>query len=202
MRGNHDDPSYYDGSTIASKRIICIPDYSVLTIDSHSILCVGGGLSIDRNQRKANNSINIRSWLHYHPEKTEKDALEALTMEYWEDELPVHPNPDFYVELDVEDIHIDTVCTHSAPLIAPPEVGGAYFKAAKAIDKDLEADNRIERTVLQDLMDNLKKYGHPVKYWIYGHYHIHNFSVIDNVEFHLLDRMRDGNLDVKELYER
>ena len=54
IRGNHDDPSYYNNSLFNFKRIKTIPDYTVLNVFSdkgktvlvHSILCIGGARAV------------------------------------------------------------------------------------------------------------------------------------------------------------
>lgn len=51
VRGNHDNPAYFDGTTFNYKRFIAVPDYTILQACNHSILCVGGAISIDRIYR-------------------------------------------------------------------------------------------------------------------------------------------------------
>lgn len=76
IRGNHDDPSYWTNNNVIqviteeSKRFLLAQDYDVFIISAEgkqdiSVLCVGGGLSMDRIQR-----VSWRS--------------------YWPDELPVY----------------------------------------------------------------------------------------------------------------
>ena len=48
VRGNHDNPAYFDGETFHHRRMMCVPDYSIIQACSHTILCVRGGISIDR----------------------------------------------------------------------------------------------------------------------------------------------------------
>lgn len=54
VRGNHDNPAYFDGAMFNAKRFIAVPDYSILQACNHTILCVGGAISIDRIYRKIN----------------------------------------------------------------------------------------------------------------------------------------------------
>ena len=54
VRGNHDNPAYFDGAMFNAKRFITVPDYSILQACNHTILCVGGAISIDRIYRKIN----------------------------------------------------------------------------------------------------------------------------------------------------
>ena len=40
VRGNHDDPSYFDGETINLSNIKAIPDYSIVITSKYNTLCV------------------------------------------------------------------------------------------------------------------------------------------------------------------
>lgn len=48
IRGNHDNPAYFDGQQVNYERWKAVPDYSVIKACGHTILCVGGAISIDR----------------------------------------------------------------------------------------------------------------------------------------------------------
>jgi DNA repair exonuclease SbcCD nuclease subunit len=50
IHGNHDDPSYFDGSVNLSNFKL-IPDYSVLELNGENFLFIGGAISIDRMLR-------------------------------------------------------------------------------------------------------------------------------------------------------
>ncbi len=56
IRGNHDDPSYFNGDHLYDN-LKLLPDYSTLNINDERFLFVGGAISIDRVQR-----IPDRSW--------------------------------------------------------------------------------------------------------------------------------------------
>ena len=52
IRGNHDDPKYFQRDPIVGySNITFVPDYSVLNISGKKILCVGGAISIDKDKR-------------------------------------------------------------------------------------------------------------------------------------------------------
>lgn len=89
VRGNHDDPWYFDGKHVGYERFRAVPDYSVLTACGHQILCVGGAVSIDRDVRT-------------------KDK------DWWEDEKPVL-DYGCLNQVYVAGYEIDTVVTHTAP---------------------------------------------------------------------------------------
>ena len=86
IRGNHDDPKYFNGSFNQFTNIKFLPDYSILEIQGHKILCVGGAISVDRVFRK-----------------------EGLS--YWKNEPFVLK--DDYKELPTD---CDIIVTHSAPV--------------------------------------------------------------------------------------
>ena len=52
IRGNHDNPAYFDGRIFRHKRFMAIPDYSIVKANGHTILCIGGAISVDRQSRK------------------------------------------------------------------------------------------------------------------------------------------------------
>ena len=51
IKGNHDDPAYFDGS-INLSNFKLLPDYTTLTLNDKKFLFVGGAISIDRTIRK------------------------------------------------------------------------------------------------------------------------------------------------------
>ena len=51
IRGNHDNPAYFNLQPIKHRRWMTLPDYSVIKTCGHTILCVGGATSIDRTYR-------------------------------------------------------------------------------------------------------------------------------------------------------
>ena len=55
VRGNHDDPSYFNEEKANYERFRCVPDYSVINVCGRNILCVGGAVSINRKYRRAAN---------------------------------------------------------------------------------------------------------------------------------------------------
>lgn len=193
VRGNHDNPAWFDDKTLVTSCFKAVSDYSVITTPSHNILCVGGGISPDRYQRRLDNSLAITKYLKYHPNKTCKDALKEVQLGYWEDENPVFL-PDKISSLTCQ---IDTICSHVAPTFLAPPSG--VPKKWVANDRDLAEDCFLERLVLDKVYDRLVKLQHPVTSWYYGHYHRYGVSEYKGVTGHLLDMARDGNFCIKEL---
>ena len=64
VRGNHDNPAYFNDVPIKHSHWMTVPDYSVVRACGHHILCVGGAISVDRSYRISD--------LHYHFAKPEE----------------------------------------------------------------------------------------------------------------------------------
>ena len=170
VRGNHDDPSYFNEERISHRRFRTIPDYSVLQACGHNILCIGGAVSIDRDYRKKHDSRSLRSGV----------------ASYWADEMP------FYNEKVLNDISkelkIDTVVTHTAPSFCELISKDGLTDWAVS-DPDLLSDCTKERETMDCIYNYLKSAGHPVSHWYYGHFHQSWNSEIDGILFSLLDIM-------------
>ena len=175
VRGNHDNPAYFDGKCVYNKRWKAVPDYTVIKACGHSILCVGGATSVDRLYR-----IMDKRW---HPFETDEPLAPNV---YWPKEQPV------YDETRLEEIDkafaIDTVITHTAPSFC--ELTSHQGLQDWAIrDEDLLDDVKYERKVMDNLQAYLYAKNHPLRYWYYGHYHQSWHNEIEGVKYHMLDCM-------------
>ena len=170
VRGNHDNPSYFNGENrITHKRWCTIPDYTVLMVCGHNILCVGGAISIDRFLRKQ--EMLIRS---------EKEL-------YWMDEAPFL-NEDIFEVLKVNDINIDAVITHTAPSFCDLQTKSGLEKWALYDDKLLK-DCECERSVMDAICERLRSDEHNLKNWYYAHFHQSRQIYVDDVKYVMLDIM-------------
>ena len=52
IRGNHDNPAYFNGEIETFSNLRLVPDYHVETLNDKKFLFVGGAISIDRKLRK------------------------------------------------------------------------------------------------------------------------------------------------------
>lgn len=170
IRGNHDDPAYFNEERISHQRFRTIPDYSVVQACGHNILCVGGAVSIDRSFRKEHDSRNHSSG----------------TASYWLDEMPVFDEPKL-TEIGRQ-FKIDSVITHTAPLFCEL-LSKAGLSEWTARDAELLTDCEKERETMNRLFEHLKTAGHPLSHWYYGHFHQSWNSEIDDVLFSMLDIM-------------
>jgi UDP-2,3-diacylglucosamine pyrophosphatase LpxH len=177
VRGNHDNPTYFTGDVINTKRIKCIPDYSKVTAAGHTILCIGGGLSIDRTirLRERNNTAD-----HYNGEERFKPAY------YWPDEMPVF-DEDYLETIKEDGIRPDTIITHTAPSWCELSDKGGIFLEMMREDDKLEEDNKIERGTMDQIHDWLQCHDMRPERWIYGHFHRSWHGVIHDIAYSLLD---------------
>lgn len=168
IRGNHDDPAYFQEERICHKRWRTVPDYSILSADGHQILCIGGATSIDRSQRQKQNA-------RYHI----KDISS-----YWADEAPIFDES----ALKSLPTKIDTVITHTAPSFCElnSHIG---LESWAEWDNTLIDDVQRERETMDRIFNCLKEQGHPIEKWFYGYFHRSWSGVIDDTLFSMLDIM-------------
>ena len=185
IRGNHDSPAYFDGQTFAHKRFLAIPDYSVVNVCGHSVLCVGGAISMDRQYRMAaweRNLMKNKRFGH-----SVDDYILAPNY-YWHNEPPVF-NEELLAQILAE-TNIDTVVTHTAPSFCELQDKTGLDEWA-AYDSNLIPDIQDERSTMDSIHAKLK--GHNIGHWCYGHFHQSWHASIDGILFKMLDIM--------ELYE-
>lgn len=166
IRGNHDDPAYFNGKTFAKKRAICLPDYSLVKTALHNILCVGGAVSIDRLWRK------------------EQMKYKSQPL-FWENEPPVF-DPAQISEITQAGILINTVITHTSPSFCPP-FSKSGLDNWLLMDQQLSKDIETERSLMDQLWNELHKQNHPIRQWWYGHFHRSAWLDQNNCYFRLLD---------------
>lgn len=180
IRGNHDNPAYFDGRTFAHKRFIAVPDYSIVKANEHTILCVGGAISIDRNYRLAAWKQNRRR-LQYN-DKGEEDVLAPNY--YWSNEAP--KLDDEALSLLLAENNIDTVITHTAPSFCELQSKSGLESWAEN-DISLLDDIQQERSTMDEIYNALKE--QPLTHWCYGHFHQSHHSIINCCTFKMLDIM-------------
>ena len=175
VRGNHDNPAYFNAHTVRHRRWTAVPDYSVARACGHHILCVGGAISKDRSYRTCDP--------RHHPPKADEPLAPDI---YWYDEHPVF---DINKLDDLgESCAIDTVVTHTAPSFC--ETRSRSGLANMAIrDEDLMDHVRYERQVMDKILDYLKARNHPLRHWFYGHFHQSWHREIDSIQYDMLDIM-------------
>ena len=169
IRGNNDDPSFFREEKINFTNVKTIPDYSIIKTKHGNILCVGGGLSIDRVWRKK-----------------QQDRLSSISSDkkkilYWKDEMPIFDD-DKMKELSESGIKISGVVSHVAPTFALPDIADSLDDWCTK-DADLARDIENERLVMDKIYDALRSMGNRPSFWYYGHYKLDNREHRANILF-------------------
>lgn len=157
VRGNHDNPNYFNGSFNDFENINLMPDYSVMKIGEKNHLFVGGAISIDRKIR-----VNKVS--------------------YWEDEVFVL-DEDRLRNLT----GIEVLVTHNSMSFLPPmSVNGIVLEFASVDNTLLSelADERAAMTRMWDILTN--ENGNKIELHVYGHFHFDSTTFIDDTKHVLL----------------
>ena len=197
VRGNHDNPAYFDGEEISHKRWCCVGDYSVVVTAVGNILCVGGATSVDRCNRESyrppyhlgkNEGVRRRTLLGY---LEEPQSLEPA--DWWPMETP------YFDESAMESIYhagrsTQAVVSHIPPSVAEDVAPPSWLGYLTERDPALLDDMRRDRETMDALLGRMRRDCHPVRHWLYGHYH-HSWSArIDGINYTML-----RELEMKEL---
>jgi len=183
VRGNHDNPAYFDGRTFRHRRMMAVPDYTIIQACGHTILCVGGGISIDRRYRLDKWEAEQKKAFRAHHSPSDERLAKHY---YWADEVPVYD--DALLREINEKFAVDTVVTHTAPSFCELQNKNFLMQFA-ALDATLLDDVQAERATMDDLFHRLKHDAHPLTHWFYGHFHQSWHSAIKGVMFSMLDVM-------------
>lgn len=158
IRGNHDNPSFWNKENDIYSNVILVPDYSLLEIDSKKVFFLGGAISIDRLNR-----------------------VEGIN--YWKDEIVILDMDKAQLAKEA-----DIIITHISPSICFPHSLNAlvneYINAEKkaGVSTSLANELTLERGIM-DVIRNIS----PAKEWYYGHYHRNNVEIIDDKKYVCVD---------------
>lgn len=192
IRGNHDNPVYFNEDIVKFNNIKLVKDYTVVMTKDNNFLCVGGGISVDRlwrrNQEVLINRYNLGN----------KKEL------YWANEAVVY-DADKLNEILANNIKINTVITHTAPSFAYPYNNTKEIEIWLESDNKLEEDLKTERENLDKLFTWLKDHDMPFSNWFYGHFHHYNSETVkhimftclpnDNVAYSVKEYINTSNVD-------
>lgn len=200
LRGNHDDPSYFNRKPIEDEfflsNVKVVPDYTLLSINEHNILLVGGATSIDRMYRINSDMTRIKHFLAFYPKMTLEYVKSVIQPSYWENEQPFL-NTDAIDEITEDGFRITNIVTHTAPTFAYPLTKNGIMNWLK-YDSNLSFDIDKERGIMDAIYQYLIDKGHKITEWSYGHFHYHYQEIINDVKFTLLYNI-DRKFDLHEI---
>lgn len=165
IRGNHDNPSYFDGS-ISMSNLHLIADYTVININGVNVLGVGGAISVDRTKRK-----------NYFSKPNKNPKAKA---DYWHNEKFIY-NEEIVSKLR----NIDIVVTHSSPHFCMP-ISNNGLKYWMEFDENINNDTMVERNKITQLYEGLIV-NNELSEWYYGHFHLNAKTYDGDVTFTALN---------------
>lgn len=159
VRGNNDDPSYFDGKYIDFEHVKTLPDYSVICLRTFNCLCVGGSISIDKE------------WKMSQEEKFGKKL-------FWENESPKFDEK--LLNEILAEFRISCVVTSTSPTFVFPGTNSykrsKWFSDDKSILKDFSSERKTIDKVYERIVDSDSK---PYV-WFYGRFKLaHNDKTND-----------------------
>lgn len=185
IRGNHDDPYYFNNKVFSYSNVELLEDYTILTVGNDNILCVGGAISIDRLYRLETDSKRVSNTLtkllYDNPKATEEEAIRKTIPSYWVDEKPTYDEEKLNYINNLS-INIDYVLTHTSPSFCFKKDKNDISEWMK-YDNFLEKDLNDEREVFTKIYDFLTENNNIIKKWVYGHFHESNNEKINGTDF-------------------
>lgn len=169
LRGNHDNPKWFDGKMCDYSHIKMVPDYTLIQIREKHGLLIGGARSIDRV-----------FWDKF----IQKFRRRELNVDFWIDEVMQPLNMEFLSNLNVD---IDYIFTHSRPSCI---VNHPKFIIAE--DLTFEEDIKNEEKILNGLVAFFQ--GDRIIKWFNGHFHDSGVFSFNNI---LLNSL--GIMEIKEI---
>ena len=163
IRGNNDNPEYFSKEIINFSNIKTIPDYSVISANDLNILCVGGGISVNRQWKiKQEERIN-----------NIKNSNKKL---YWSDEAPVF-DEDAIKEIN-NSVKINVIVSHSSPSFVGPQ-DDCLTNNWTNEDETLISDIKNERNVMNKIFASFN----DITYWAFGHFRHNLLEKRSNIIF-------------------
>ena len=152
VRGNHDNPMFFDGTHTEYENITFLVDYTVFNLNGIKILNINGAISIDRGPTPfENNKIG---------------RFQGIS--WWADEKIKYTDEDKAKILNTKGI--DMIISHNAPDFAPPQGVGKLLPHFAQDDVTLIDEVIVERHLLTEIWDDINENSYP-RYWFYGHFH-------------------------------
>lgn len=162
VRGNNDDPSYFENRIIDFEHIKTIPDYSVVALKTYNCLCIGGSVSLDKE------------WKLSQEEQFGKKL-------FWENEAPIFKED----ELDaiLKEYKISCVVTSTSPSFSYP--GTNAFKKSKWLSEDKTILNSLsnERKVIDKIYEKVVDCETKPYIWAYGRFKLNNQAKVNDILF-------------------
>lgn len=174
VRGNNDNPSYFEDRLIDFEHIKTLPDYSVVALKNYNCLCIGGSVSIDKEWKLAQESLVGKKI-------------------YWENEAPIYDEK----KLDeiLSEFKIACVITSTAPTFVYPGTNSyrrsKWFSDDKSISKEFNKERKTIDKIYERIMDSETK---PYT-WFYGRFKMGHSDKVNDILFTSLAQFQMANFN-------
>lgn len=169
VRGNHDNPSFYDGNHNFSN-LIFMQDYDVVEVGDFTYIGIGGATSVDR-----------KSNYHFKDQRGHDYPGRKEGVNWWPNEKVVYDEEELNLIAGV-----DVVIAHICPdFVYPPVLGGTVLKWMDC-DPELKDELVTERELMGKIYNKLSELS-VIKQFIYAHFHQSHHEIYNNTKFKLLD---------------
>ena len=167
VRGNNDDPSYFENRLIDFEHIKTIPDYSVIVLKTYNCLCIGGSVSIDKEWKLSQENTFGKKC-------------------FWENESPLLDEAKLDEILD--SFKISCVITSTSPSFAPPSTN--LFRNSKWFDNNAEMVQEFskERKVMDAIYAKFVDRDSKPFLWLYGRFKLNQCANSNDILFSSLSQ--------------
>ena len=161
VRGAMDDPSFFNEHKLDFSNIKLVEDYSLIKFKGFNILCIGGGVSIDR-QWKLEQGKRLGKTMYFTKEKStfNKEELDNILKEY----------------------NVACVVTSEAPTFVPPDMESIKASKWTVSDKNLMKDVISQRLIMDSIYNEFILNDKKPYIWAYGS-SLDNSITLNNIRF-------------------
>ena len=167
VRGNNDDPSYFENRLIDFEHIKTIPDYSVIVLKTYNCLCIGGSVSIDKEWKLSQ-------------EKTFGKKC------FFENESPLLDEAKLDEILD--SFKISCVITSTSPSFAPPSTNSFRNSKWFAHNAEMVQEFSKERKVMDAIYAKFVDRDSKPFLWLYGRFKLSQEAKRNDILFSSLSQ--------------
>ena len=175
LRGT-DDPTYFNDSLIDLSNIKTIKDYSVIKLAKYNCLCIGGGISVDRD------------W------KIEQGKRLGKTL-YWENEGIVYDEEamkEIYDSIDIECVITPMSPTFVSPTAMALKMSSSWLENDEELLKGVEHERKTLARIYNKIMNKPKK----PHLWVYSTFNFADQEMHGGMEFKSVNSFKFCFLDV------
>jgi len=162
IRGEYDEPQLFKDEAISLSNIKTIQDYSVISLATFDCLCIGGGISLDREWKK----------------NQEKRIEKKL---YWEDEGFVYDEAKINEALDK--FNIGCIVTNVSPSFTFPGTNQLNKNPWTKNDDAILKESVNERIMVDKIYQHLVEKNKKPFVWFYSKYKAHNENCLNDILF-------------------